>query len=373
MVRLLLALALSCITAQTIAQTTGGTPAARAATVERTAAGKVELTEGDVRFVDASRRTRRPGVGDVVYEGDSIVTGSNGEVHLRMEDGGYVAVRPGTRMRIVNFRAQGDAEDRSVIGLLEGSFRSVTGWIAKQGRDRVIVRTQTATIGIRGTEHEPLVIPEGSKLGEPGTYDRVHAGETEIRTKQGTVSVRPNQAAFAGLRGAQRPRVLDRVPAFFRPTRNETRFAGLHERVSRQLDQQREERRRFIEERRKVQPQRPDTGKSAKGAKGTEKGERKQLEQRRDEKQRAEQTRDEKKQRLQDRKSEGGEAREDGKRGADRPGRERAGEDKKQRSRDKQIDGREARDDNKQRSAEPRRERTEQGRADKKDHAKGGK
>jgi hypothetical protein len=372
MVRLLLALALSCITAHSAAQTAGGATAG-AATVERTAAGKVELAEGDVRFLDASRRTRRPGVGDVVYEGDSIVTGSNGEVHLRMEDGGYVAVRPGTRMRIVNFRAEGDAEDRSVIALLEGSFRSVTGWIAKQRRDRVVVNTPTATIGIRGTEHEPLVIPEGSRLGEAGTYDRVHAGETEIRTKQGTVSVRPNQAGFAGLRGVQRPRVLDRVPAFFRPTRNETRFAGLHERVSRQLDQHREERRRFVEERRKVQQPRPDTGKSAKGAKGTDKGERKQLEQRRDEKQRGEQIRDEKKQRLQDRQSERDQAREDRKRGTDRPGRERADEEKKQRSKDRQSERGEARDDKKQRAAEPRRERAEQGRADKKDHAKGGK
>src|SRR5262249_58079165 len=101
-----------------------------------------------------------------------------GEVHLRMEDGGYIAVRPGTRMRIVNFRAEGGSDDRSVIGLLDGSFRSVTGWIAKLGPQRAIVRTPTATIGIRGTEHEPLVIPEGSSRGDPGTYDRVPIRQT---------------------------------------------------------------------------------------------------------------------------------------------------------------------------------------------------
>src|SRR5262249_53285159 len=265
MARLLLALALLCISAHTTAQTKGDT-AATAAQAERLAAGKVELAEGDVRFLDARGSARRPRVGDVLYEGESLATGADGEVHLRMEDGGYVAVRPDTRMRIVNFRAQGDAEDRSVIALLQGTFRSVTGWIAKGGRDRAVVNTPTATIGIRGTEHEPLVIPQGSTLGEPGTYDRVHAGQTEIRTKQGTIAVRPNQAGFAGLSGTARPRVLDRVPTFFRPTRNEGRFTGLHERVSRQLDQQREERRRFVEERRKLKAQPPDTGKSAKAA-----------------------------------------------------------------------------------------------------------
>ncbi|HZM47630.1 MAG TPA: FecR domain-containing protein [Burkholderiales bacterium] len=320
MVRLLLALALLCITAHTAAQTAGGAPAAGAATAERTAAGKVELTEGDVRFADAANRLRRPRVGDAIYEGEGIATGADGEVHLRMEDGGYIAVRPGTRMRIVNFRAQADAEDRSVISLLQGSFRSVTGWIAKDRRDRAVINTPTATIGIRGTEHEPLVIPEGSKLGDPGTYDRVHAGETEIRTKQGTVSVRPNQAGFAALRGAQRPQVLDRVPAFFRPTRNEARFTGLHERVSRQLDQQREERRQFIEQRRKTGAERPGGGK---GAKGADKGERKQLEQRRDEKQ-------------------------------------RAGEEKKQRSADeRQAERRQSRDEQKRKMDEQKRERQE--------------
>ncbi len=156
-------------------------------------------------------------------------------------------------MRIVSYKAEGGPDDRSVIGLVEGSFRSVTGWIAKLGRNSDMVRTPTATIGVRGTEHEPLVIPEGSKAGEPGTYDRVHLGEAVIRTPQGAVNVRPDQAGFVPRRGAVRPRVLDRVPDFFRPTRNEGRFAGLHERVHAQLDQRREERRQSIEQRRKPQ------------------------------------------------------------------------------------------------------------------------
>jgi hypothetical protein len=284
-VRLLLATALLCITAHTIAQTTSRDPASATGTSEHAAAGKVALVEGDVRFLDGNRRMRRPGSGEPIYEGESIVTGTDGEVHLQMEDGGYVAVRPATRMRIVNFRAEGDAEDRSIIALLEGSFRSVTGWIAKSGRDRAVVRTPTATIGIRGTEHEPLVIPAGSALGEPGTYDRVHFGETEIRTKQGVVAVRPNQAGFVPFGGAQRPRVLDRIPAFFRATRNEARFSGLHERVNRQLDQRREERRRVIEERRKVQPEHRDKGKSTRAA-GESKGA--QSERRREKSDRAE-------------------------------------------------------------------------------------
>jgi hypothetical protein len=276
MVRLLLAFMLLCAIFPSFAQTP-----APAGAAEPVPAGTVELVEGDVRFFDANRRMRRPKAGDRINEGESITTGADGEAHLRMEDGGYIAVRPGTRMRIVNFRAEGGAEDRSIINLLEGSFRAVTGWIAKRPR-AALINTPTATIGVRGTEHEPLVIPEGSRRGEPGTYDRVHIGETEIRTKQGTVAVRPNQAGFAPVRGALRPRVLERVPDFFRPTRNEARFTGLHGRIHQQLDLRRDERRKVVEERRKGKAERPGD-KGNKGAKAEDR--RKDFEKKRAEKQ----------------------------------------------------------------------------------------
>src|SRR6266581_73529 len=218
-----------------LAQGTADSAALAEAASKPVLAGKVDLVEGDVRFFDKNRRRRLPSLGDLLYEGESIATGANGEVHLGMEDGGYIGVRPNTKMRIVSYKAEGGPDDRSVIGLVEGSFRSVTGWIAKLGGNSDMVRTPTATIGVRGTEH------------------RVHLGEAVIRTPQGAVNVRPDQAGFVPRRGAVRPRVLDRVPDFFRPTRNEGRFAGLHERVHAQLDQRREERRQFIEQRRKPQ------------------------------------------------------------------------------------------------------------------------
>jgi hypothetical protein len=232
----------------------GGTPAAPGAdrAADRVTAGAVSLVEGDVRFLDANQQVRRPNLGDPVYEGDNIVTGNDGEVHLDMQDGGYIGVRPGTRMRIVNFKAEGGADDGFLFSLLEGSFRAVTGWITRSGGRRAEVQTPTVTIGIRGTDYEPLVIPEGSKAGEPGTYNRVNIGETEMRTSQGSVIVKPNQAGFVPHRGAVKPRLLDRVPAFFRPTRNEKRFEGLHQRIHQNLEQRRQQRIKDIEQRRKL-------------------------------------------------------------------------------------------------------------------------
>src|SRR6266702_4815295 len=186
--RLVLAAVFACVSQLALAQ---GESAKTDAAAGRTIAGKV-----------------------VLVEGDSIVTGDGGEVHFDMEDGGYIGVRPNTRMRIANYKAEGGPDDQSVISLLQGSFRSITGWIGRLGGDHYRIVTRTVTIGVRGTEHEPHVIPEGGTAGEPGTYDRVHNGETVMHKPKGTVNIRANQAGFMPLRGEARPRVLDRIPAF---------------------------------------------------------------------------------------------------------------------------------------------------------------
>ena len=217
---------------------------------ERTAAGTVSLVEGDVRFLDARLQARRPKQGDAIYEGEGVVTGADGEVHLDMQDGGYIGVRPGTRLNIVNFKAEGGKDDYFLFSLLEGSFRAVTGWITKSSGRRAEVQTPTVTIGIRGTDYEPLVIPEGGKAGEAGTYTRVNIGETEMRTAQGSVVVKPNQAGFVPQRSSAAPRVLERMPAVFRPTRNEKRFEGLHLRIHQNLEQRRQQRIQQIEQKR---------------------------------------------------------------------------------------------------------------------------
>jgi hypothetical protein len=212
-------------------------------------AGKVELVEGDVRFFARDMTMRTPFTEDSIFEGESIATGANGEVHLRMEDGGFIAVRPGTRMRIARFRAQGDESDVMSIGLLEGTFRSITGWIAGFGRNNYQVRTPTVTIGVRGTDHEPFHIPAGSPLGEPGTYDKVSQGGTYMQTAQGRVDIAPGRAGFARLRHTERPRVLERVPAHFRPTRHEERITRRYQEIQRRLPELRENRRKLVQER----------------------------------------------------------------------------------------------------------------------------
>jgi hypothetical protein len=91
----------------------------------------------------------------------------------------------------------------------------------------------------------------------------VNIGETEMRTAQGSVIVKPNQAGFMPHRGASAPKLLDRIPPVFKPTRNEKHFEGLHARIHRNLEQKRQLRVKQVEERRQQRVKAAPAQKSA--------------------------------------------------------------------------------------------------------------
>ena len=225
---------------------TGAAAPAVEKTVELNRAAKVVLVQGDVAAYSPTRQKRVLSVGDTISEGDSIVTGKDGELHLDLEDGGYMSVRPNTRMRIAKYQAKGEDSDRAVFSLLEGSLRSVTGWIGKFNRNHYVVRTPNATVGIRGTDHEPFVILKGSSVGEPGTYDKVNEGGSFIQTPAGRADVAPNQAGFVPQEKGAKPRLLKEIPKHFRPGRFDQRFEGKHAEVRARIDKRREDRRTEI-------------------------------------------------------------------------------------------------------------------------------
>ncbi len=213
-------------------------------------AGTIVLVEGDARIAIAGAAPRSAKVGDVVSEGDRLITGKDGEVHITMQDTGFIALRPNTRFWVVNYKAEGAPDDKGIFRLLAGGFRSVTGWIGKFNPRGYRVQTPTATIGIRGTDHEPRYIPEGSSEGEPGTYDRVFVGQSYIETAAGQAAIAPDQAGFVSTRQMDRPRLLAGVPVFFRPSPHEAEIAAKHAEIQRLIDQRREERRKAIQEKR---------------------------------------------------------------------------------------------------------------------------
>jgi len=217
-----------------------------AATPAHNPAGTVVLVDGNARVAPANGDPRALKVGDVVSEGDAVISGKDGEVHLQMQDSGFMVLRPNSRVVIESYRADGGSEDKGVFKLLAGGLRSVTGWIGKFNPRSYVIKTQTATIGIRGTDHETRYIPEGSSEGDPGTYDVVYAGETVIESSGGTASVKPNKAGFAS--GKARPRLLASIPVIFKPGPHEAEIQQKHAEIQRVIRERREERRKVLRE-----------------------------------------------------------------------------------------------------------------------------
>ena len=213
-------------------------------------AGVIVVTSGDARVTPKGGTPRPIKAGDVVSEGDLIVSPKDGEVHVKMQDSGFLAIRPGTRVEIVTYVADGGDSDKAILNLIAGGIRSITGWIGKYNARGYQLKTTTATIGVRGTDHETRVIPEGSSEGEAGTYDRVYVGETVMETAAGQTTVTANRAGFQPARARGRARLLASIPAFYRPGPNEAEIAKQHAQIQGQIAARREERRKAVLEKR---------------------------------------------------------------------------------------------------------------------------
>jgi hypothetical protein len=190
-------------------------------------AATVKLIDGSATLLGPTHQAPRPvEQGMEIHEGDTLTTGRDTEVHLLLDDGAYMAVRPETQVRLTVYHMNGQAEDRAWIDLFKGALRVVSGWVAKANPQAFRLQTPTATIGIRGTDFEvqhfePDVAPTPE---EAGTHHLLHDGLTVLSTELGELEIQPSLAAFV-LSRQDRPLLHPVLPLFFRRRRG--RFEGL--------------------------------------------------------------------------------------------------------------------------------------------------
>jgi hypothetical protein len=127
------------------------------------------------------------------------------------------------------FGARHRADDQFGLRMLVGALRLISGWTAQANKDRYRIATPTATIGIRGTDHEPYVLSAdlAATLKQPeGTYNKVNRGGTTLAAAGGQLEINAGQVGFApGKTGAKSralmtallPSLLEQVPGFFVP------------------------------------------------------------------------------------------------------------------------------------------------------------
>lgn len=153
--------------------------------------GQVIFTTGSVRAVnDGEVRVLRKG--SKVHEGDVVKSSRFGRSQIRMKDGALIALRPGSEFGFNEY--QYDEEDNSnnssVLSLIKGGFRTISGLIGKAFKQNYKVRTAVATIGIRGTHYGLTICQQGDcntddKDIEDGLYGSVIDGEVSAKNDSG--------------------------------------------------------------------------------------------------------------------------------------------------------------------------------------------
>ena len=191
--------------------------------------GTISRITGGVLMLDrATSGSRYLKLDSIVYVGEKIYTSTSGEAVIKTDDGGYIAIRPNTEFIAKVFIAQGKNTDSMALQLITGSLRVITGWIGKLNPNSHVIYTPTATIGIRGTDHEPYVLPDdlvSSTHFKAGTYDKVNRGKTLLGNEGQTLEIETGRVGFArktqfqakGLMTILMPVLLDKVPDFYIP------------------------------------------------------------------------------------------------------------------------------------------------------------
>ena len=141
---------------------------------------RVDFASGNPAAISADGKSRALVKGSEIEVGETVSTQA-GRAQLRFSDGAYMSLQPQTEFKIEEFKFSGrpDASDNIVMNLLKGGMRTITGLIGRTNRNAYRLKTDVATIGIRGTE-----------------YSVKYTNSIEVFVADGLVSVENQSGAF---------------------------------------------------------------------------------------------------------------------------------------------------------------------------------
>lgn len=171
------------------------------------AAGKVVIAAGEVFAIDAQEQRRPLQRRSDIFEGDTLVTGADGRLQLRFEDNAILALRADSQLRISEYHGATDTQnERVLMDLLGGGFRTISGSFGKSERDAYQVRTPNASIGIRGTHYEAVFQSDTLTVG-------VYEGGIVLTNDQGSLNLGlDSEFVFAQVQAGNLPQGLLNPP-----------------------------------------------------------------------------------------------------------------------------------------------------------------
>lgn len=136
-------------------------------------AGSILIYSGKVEIINGTaKRPATPRA--VLYSGETIVTGE-GQVQIRFEDGTLLTLYRDTKFSVDEYRYANGEGDRAQFSLTNGLMHTLTGLIDKKNYQ---VKTQLATLGVRGTEYSAQLTNVLEVSVDQGSVEIANAGGT---------------------------------------------------------------------------------------------------------------------------------------------------------------------------------------------------
>lgn len=173
-------------------------PEPEVALMPLTIVGEVIEVRGQPLATDLNGRRRVLSTQGRVHSGDTLEGTDGASARLMMNDGAEILLRPFSRIAIERYEfTESEPESgRSIIRLLKGGLRMITGLIGRSNPQGFRVDATVATIGVRGTDFGVRVCgDEGCRLDDaptlaPGAYAGVLDGGIGFGNDAGTVEAR---------------------------------------------------------------------------------------------------------------------------------------------------------------------------------------
>jgi hypothetical protein len=146
-------------------------------------AGLVIITSGPFQAVGSNNQLRNLIRGSHFFSGDMLKTGTNSTAQVRFSDGTVMALYPNSQVKVNDYSYhQNSKSDKSVVSLVKGGFRALTGLISKENPDAYKLQTPVAVIGVRGTNY-------GGVLDRGRLFTGVWKGGIIVQNQKGLIKL----------------------------------------------------------------------------------------------------------------------------------------------------------------------------------------
>lgn len=143
-----------------------------------------------------------------VNPGDVLTTQRDSYAQINFTDGSSLTMRPNTQIKVerYNFAQDRPQDDNSLLRLVKGGMRTVTGLVGKRGnQDAYQIGTNSASIGIRGSSGDTIdntsgscegVMPGCEKL-PAGVYHTTYTGSYIMQNEGGSQIIGEGQFGYS--------------------------------------------------------------------------------------------------------------------------------------------------------------------------------